>query len=86
MSAFAELFLPQHISTWAFPVRPIHFRPHYNRTAMSKVKSKIRKAKGREEDENGVAAVNNLEDGKGLLCCLPSGQGAVGFPKLIGFF
>ena len=41
---------------------------------MSKVKSKIRKAKGREEEETGVAS-NKLEEGKELLCCLPEGQG-----------
>ena len=42
---------------------------------MSKVKSKIRKAKGREEEDTGAAA-NNLEEGEDLLCCLPPGQGA----------
>ena len=44
---------------------------------MSKVKSKIRKAKGRgeEEEETGTAG-NNLEE-KDLLCCLPEGQGTV---------
>ena len=42
---------------------------------MSKVKSKIRKAKGRGEEEEEIgAAGNNLEE-KDLLCCLPKGQG-----------
>ena len=56
---------------------PINFRPH-EYFAMSKVKSKIRKAKGRGEEEEGIgAASNNLEE-KDLLCCLPEGQGTVG--------
>ena len=58
--------------------RPLNFRPDQYLVAMSKVKSKIRKAKGREEEEEDTgAAANNLEEGKDLLCCLPQGQGAV---------
>ena len=55
--------------------RPLNFRPDQYLVAMSKVKSKIRKAKGMEEEETGAAA-NNLEEGEDLLCCLPPGQGA----------
>ena len=62
-------------SIYTFSFRPINFRPHQYLVAMSKVKSKIRKAKGREEEDTGAAA-NNLEEGEDLLCCLPPGQGA----------
>ena len=63
-----------HLLTISF--NPINFRPHAY-FAMSKVKSKIRKAKGRGEEEEEIgAADNNLEE-KDLLCCLPEGQGTV---------
>ena len=42
---------------------------------MSKVKSKIRKAKGKEEEKRTSA--KTLDEGKDLLCCLPEGQGTV---------
>ena len=55
---------------------PINFRPH-EYFAMSKVKSKIRKAKGRCEEEEGIGAPSNNLEEKDLLCCLPEGQGTV---------
>ena len=67
-------FLPRYTISF----RLINFRSHEYLAAMSKVKSKIRKAKGREEEDGGTAAAaNNLDEGKELLCCLPEGQGAV---------
>ena len=39
---------------------------------MSKVKLKIRKGKGKEEE---TTAAVKVEEGTGLLCCVPSGAG-----------